>query len=68
MVPLQPAEPLEVNALKTIARLTFPQTQINILNNTCTQPIYSSSTPTNNNINSSPQNNSIHPQDQSTVI
>ena len=45
MVSLQPAEPLEVHAFKTVTRLTFQQTQNNYLNNTHTQPIYSSSTP-----------------------
>ena len=30
MVPIPPAEPLEINTFKTIARLPFLQTQMNI--------------------------------------
>ena len=68
MTPLPPAQPPEVNTFKTTARLTFAETQKEHVSNTQTQPIYSSSTSTSNNINSSPQNNNAHPYDQSTVI
>ena len=61
MVPLPPAEPSEVNAFETSARLTFSQTQNEHFNNNHTQPIYCSSISTNNNINSSPQNTNVHP-------
>ena len=62
MVPLPPAEPSDVNAFETIARLTFSQVQNEHFNNTHTQPMYSNSTSANKNINSSPQNNNVHPQ------
>ena len=68
MVLLPPAEPSEANVFKTFASLTFSQTQSEHVNNNCRQPIYSSSTPTNNNINSLPQNNNVQPNNQSTVI
>ena len=38
------------------------------VSNTHIQPIYSSSTSTNNSINSSTQNNNVYLHDQSTVI
>ena len=44
VVPLPPAEPLEFNAFKTIARLPFAESQLEHVSNTHTQPIYSSST------------------------
>ena len=44
MVPLPPAEPLEVNVFETIARLSFSETQKEHVSNTHTQPIYSGST------------------------
>ena len=70
MLPLPSAEPPEVNAVETIARLTLSQIHEDHPNDTHTQSFYSSSTLTNNSINNSPQNNTIHPQDQptSTVI
>ena len=67
-VPLPPAEPLEGNAFETSVRLTFSEAQKEHVSNTHTQPIYSSATSTNNNINSSLQNNNVHPHDQFTVI
>ena len=66
MVPIQPAEPSEINAFKTIARLTFLQTQNEQINNTHTLPMYSNLT--NQNTNSSPQNQNIHLHNQSTII
>ena len=66
MVPLPSAEPLGVNAVETIARLTLSQTHKDHPNDTHTQSIYSKST--NNNTNNSPQNNTVHPHNQSTVI
>ena len=68
MVPLPSAEPSEVNAVETIARLILSQIHEKHPNNICTQSTYSNSTLTNNNTNSSPQNNTIHPHDQSTVV
>ena len=41
MVLLPPAEPLEINAFKTIARLPFLQMQHKCFNNTHTQPMHS---------------------------
>ena len=67
MVPLTSAEPLEVNTVKTVARLTLSQTHKDHPNDTHTQPIYSNSFLTNN-INNSPQNNIVHPHYHSTVI
>ena len=68
MVPISPAEPPDINAFTTIARLTFLQTQNEQVSNICTQPMYSDSTLANQNTNSSPQNQNIHPHNQSTVI
>ena len=41
MVPIPPAEPPGINALKTIARLTCLQTQNEQINNFHTQQMYS---------------------------
>ena len=60
MVPLHSAEPSDIKPFKTVIGLTFPQIQNKNLNNTCTQPNHSSSTPTNKNTNSIPQNNNVH--------
>ena len=68
MVPIPPAEPLEINAFKTIARLTFLQMQREHINSTHTQPMYSKSIAANQNTNSLPQNNNVHPYNQSIVI
>ena len=68
MVPLPSSEPLEVNTFETIARLAFSPTHKGHLNNIHTETIYSNSTLTNNNINSSPQNNNVYPHNQSPVI
>ena len=65
MVPLPSAEPSEVNAVETIERLTHSHTS---KNNNCPQPTYSHTSPTNSSTTDSPQNNAIHPHDQSTVI
>ena len=68
MVPLSQAEPLEVNAVKTIERLTHSHTSKNHPYGNCPQSIYSHTTSTNNNTTNSLQNNAVHPYDQSTVI
>ena len=68
MVPTPPAEPLEINTFKEIARITFLQTHNEQINSIHTQPMYSNSTSANHNTNSSPQNNNIHPHNQPTVI
>ena len=67
IVPIPPIELSQVNAFEIIAKLTFLQTQNEQINNTHTQPMYSSSTSANQNTNSSHQNQNIHPYDQSTV-
>ena len=54
MVPLPSAEPWEVNAFETIARLTHPQTPKDHSNDTCTQSIYSDPMSTNRNTDNSP--------------
>ena len=53
MVPIPPAEPLDINAFKIIARPTFFQTQNEQINNTPTQCMYSNSTSANQNTKSS---------------
>ena len=68
MVPLSSVKPSEVNAVETVARLTLSQIYKDHPNNTGTQSTYFNSTSTNDIINNSPQNNSVHPHDQSTVI
>ena len=68
MVPTSPGEPLEINAFNTIARLTISQTQIECINSTHTQPMYSNSASDNQTINSSLQNNNVQPHDEYTVI
>ena len=60
MVPIPPAEPLEANTFKTIARLTFSQAQNEHINSPNKQPMYSNSTSANQITNHSPQNN-VHP-------
>ena len=59
---------MEVNAVETIARLTLLQTHKDHPNDTHTQSTYSNSTLTNNDIHNSPQNNTVYPHNQSTVI
>ena len=66
MVPLLSVEPSEVNAVETIARLKLSQTYKDYPNNTHTQSIYSNSILTN--IKYSPQNNTVHPHNQSTLV
>ena len=68
MVPLPSAEPLEVNAVETMERLTHSHTSKNHPNDNFPQSIYSHVSSTNNSTNNSPQHNAIHPYDQSTVI
>ena len=68
MIPLWSAEPLKVNAVETIVRLSHSLTPKDHPNNTHTQSIYSNSASTNNNANNSPQNNAVHPHEQSTVL
>ena len=68
MVPVPPAEPLEINAFTKITRLTFLQTQDEQVSNTHTQPMYSEITLVNQNTNSLLQNQNIFPHDQTTVI
>ena len=68
MVPLPSAEISKANVVKAIARLTLSQTHEDHPNHTHTQSIYSNSNLANNNINNSPQNNIVHPHNQSNVI
>ena len=63
-----PAEPTEINAFTTMARLTFLQTKNEQPINIHTQPMYSDSTLAIQNTYNSPQNQNIHANDQSTVI
>ena len=60
MLPLPSAEPFEINAVETIARLTLSPTHKDHPYDICTQSIYSNSTLTNNNTNNSPLNNNVH--------
>ena len=68
MVSLPSAEPLGVNAVETITRLTLSQTNKDHPNDTCILPAYNNSTLTSNNTSNSLQNNTVHPQEQFTVI
>ena len=68
MAPLPSVEPSEVNAVETIARITLSQTHEDHPNDTCPQFIYSNLTLTNSYTNGSPQNNTVHPYNQSTAI
>ena len=68
MIPIPPAEAPEINAFTTIARLTVLQTQNEQVSNISTQPMYSDSVLANQNANGSPQNQNIHPYNQSPVI
>ena len=68
MVLVPPAEPSEINAFNTSARLTLSQTQNEHTDSTYTQPIYSNLASDNQITNSLPQNDNMHPYDQSTVI
>ena len=65
MVPLPSAEPLEVNAVETVERLTHSHTSKNHQNENHPQSIYSHASSTNNSTTNSPQNNAIHSHDQS---
>ena len=67
MVPLLSVESSEVNAVETISRLMLSQIHKDHPNDTHTQSTYIKSTLTNNTKNS-PQSNTVHPHDQSTVI
>ena len=67
MVALPSAEPSEVNVVETIERLTHSHTSEDHPNDSHPQSIYSNSTSTNN-TKHCPQNNAIHPHNQSTII
>ena len=60
-VPLPPAELPEINAFTTITRFPFLQAQDEQVSDTIKQPIYSNIPLVNQNINSSPQSQNVHP-------
>ena len=68
LVPLPLAEPSDINAVETIARLTLSQIHKDHANDAYTQSTYSNSALTSSNINNSPQNNTVHPPKLTTVI
>ena len=68
MVPLPPAEPSEVDTVEIIEKLTHSHTSKHHPNDNQPQSIYSHTSSTKNSTTNSPQNNAIHPHDQSTVI
>ena len=68
MVPLPPADPPAINAYMTIPRLTLLQGQDRQNNDHCKQPQYNGTPVVKEPPEWLPQNQDVHPHDQSWVI